>query len=619
MIRTLAQFDGNPAVAAGWNLAGDRLAAAGGQTVKIWDGDGSTVLLDATDVHTATITLAEWSPDGRFFLTADEAGGLILWDGESGRLAHRLEGHTKPIRGVDWSPEQDRLLTGGVDKTVIVWDLTTGKAQQVIPSDVGSILNVRWHPDGQRVLMVGKESAASLWGSEGSGPLARYVLESPERIGTVAWIHDGTQLLTGDHDGRIRTWDVESGAILNFLVGHTAAVEKVLVYDGEHHFLSVGKETSTDRPGSVRLWNVGSAREIQVLKDHIGEIEDVTWGRDQSEFVSVGGDGVMRLYTTAAQLEIPAIQAAEEGRVLSAGWIDGGSRILTAGGNTAAIWDAQNGEQIFMPPHDEQIWSVRLGDDGRLLMAASANGHVHIWQIDSGKEITTLVHSDNLDIYYARWDDAGGLIVTGDISGTLGLWDPTTYELRCWIKAANPDAPAGEAQTVNTIRFQKPAGLVVTSSHNGRVTMWDSRTCAWMYELPTNFTDAYEALWNKPRTQVLAYGEGSAPLIWDAERREVVARLVDDQAPGIGAFSAAWNGDETAVLAAGSDNVVRVWDASTGKLQTRLDAHDSRITTVSWIKDGTQILTASYDKLVRISDVQTGSTLITLRGHTDSR
>ncbi len=49
-IRTLAQFDDNPAVAAGWNLAGDRLAAAGGQTVKIWDGDGATVILDATDV-----------------------------------------------------------------------------------------------------------------------------------------------------------------------------------------------------------------------------------------------------------------------------------------------------------------------------------------------------------------------------------------------------------------------------------------------------------------------------------------------------------------------------------------------------------------------------------------
>ena len=618
-IRDLAQFEGE-AVAAGWNLAGDRLAAAGGQSVKIWDEDGATLILTATQAHTATLTLAEWSPDGRYFLSADESGGLILWDGQSGRLVHRLVGHSDKIKDIDWLPEQNLLLTGGLDERVIVWDLATGGRKEEFASDVGGIIFVRWHPDGQRFLMVGKKGAASLWGSDGGGSLVRYQLASNrERMETVAWLQNGAYLLSGDHDGHIRIWDVESGAIVNFLVGHSAAVQQVLVYPGEERFLSAGKEVSseTGSEGTVRLWDVGKAREIQVLQDHVGGIQDVSWGRNQSEFVSVGGDGVMRLYTTVAELEIPVIQAAN-GRVFSANWIDDESRILTGGGSNAAIWNAKSGENILNISHDEPIWSVRLRADGHQIIAASEGGHAHIWDADSGKEITTLVHPGDSTAYameYTRWD--AGVIVAGDTQGTISLWDPETLTMRCMIQVTDTLHPANPPKTAGTIRFQKADGPVVTSSHNGRVTMWDSRTCTWMYELPTNFTDAYEALWNKPRTQVLAYGEGDTPLIWDAEKEAVVAYLVDDQAPGMGAVSAAWNADESAVLAAGSDNIVRLWDARTGKLRKSLASHDGRITTATWIKNGSQILTASYDGLLRISDAQSGLPLVTLRGHTD--
>ncbi len=246
------------------------------------------------------------------------------------------------------------------------------QAQRVIPSDVGSIIFVRWHPDGQRILMVGKDSAASLWGDDGSGPLVRYVLGEARS----AW-----RRLPGFRMGRNCSlvtmtvvyapgmWRVERFSTSWSVI--LPPLQKVLVYDGEDRFLSVGKEDRASRqPGQCAPVGCRQCQGNPDIERPRRRDRGCDLGPRSERICLCGRDGVMRLYTTAAQLEIPAIQAAQ-GRVLSAGWIDGESRILTAGGNTAAIWDAQNGEPIFKPSHDEQIWSVRLGDDGRLLMAAS--------------------------------------------------------------------------------------------------------------------------------------------------------------------------------------------------------------------------------------------------------
>ncbi len=88
---------------------------------------------------------------------------------------------------------------------------------------------------------------------------------------------DGKQLLSANSDGSITIWDVESGCILNELLGHRGRVRSALFFGDGAGLISVGD----DEFESVRIWQLPSGREIwrEKSRSRFGTI------------VAVSGDG----------------------------------------------------------------------------------------------------------------------------------------------------------------------------------------------------------------------------------------------------------------------------------------------------------------------------------------
>jgi WD40 repeat protein len=82
--------------------------------VRLWDvatGDQGPVL-----AHSSAVYDAEFSPDGRWVVTA--AGRVGLWDASTGRLVLRLQGHEGIVRSAAFDPTGRTIVSGGDDQTV---------------------------------------------------------------------------------------------------------------------------------------------------------------------------------------------------------------------------------------------------------------------------------------------------------------------------------------------------------------------------------------------------------------------------------------------------------------------------------------------------------------------
>ena len=77
--------------------------------------------------HKLFLSGAQFSPDGKRFLTWSGDRTLILWDIDTGEMIHRLEGHRDSISGGGFLGEGSLIVSSSLDGCMKLWSAATGR------------------------------------------------------------------------------------------------------------------------------------------------------------------------------------------------------------------------------------------------------------------------------------------------------------------------------------------------------------------------------------------------------------------------------------------------------------------------------------------------------------
>jgi WD40 repeat protein len=113
--RTILRGHRDRVTAVSFSSSGDRLASASlDHDVRVWDvASGEQVLLVQ---HNTAVHDAQFSPNGRWLVTAANRGGL--WDAQTGTNVARLQGHEGTLTAAAFAPDGVTIVTGGVDGAI---------------------------------------------------------------------------------------------------------------------------------------------------------------------------------------------------------------------------------------------------------------------------------------------------------------------------------------------------------------------------------------------------------------------------------------------------------------------------------------------------------------------
>lgn len=113
--------------------------------------------------HQQLINHVQFSPDGRWLLSASFDKSVRMWDGTTGKFVATLRGHVGPVYQVSWSADSRLFVSASKDSTLKVWEARTRKLKVELPGHSDEVFAVDWSPDGSTVASGGKDKVVKLW------------------------------------------------------------------------------------------------------------------------------------------------------------------------------------------------------------------------------------------------------------------------------------------------------------------------------------------------------------------------------------------------------------------------------------------------------------------------
>lgn len=553
------------------------------------------------------------SNDGKYVLTGDFGGTVMLWEAETGREIRKLTGHSH-LDTIAFTPDGKYALASNTG-IVKLWDIRTGREVYTAgETDYSLGTGVISFLSGGKYFMISAPlSRPRVWETATGREMGGLTLPKDfiARSGQLIATPRSRLALTQTYD-RVKMrqepaqlWDLLTGKVIREFV-RSLPYHSVFTADGK--VLSARYEDN-----AIELWDPATDRTIWKSPGHTKSVDYVAVSANGAVAVSASkDDGTLRVWEAATGRPLQTI-AMPRGFRPNALSPDGKKIFLLDGAffgdhKTARLYDTMTGREIKAFTKDE-FESMAFTPDGRLILMRF--GKVALWDIPSGREVQRFEGSGQAVTGMAF---APKRNVAAMMSGkTVNIWDIAAGKRLAVLN--------GHVKEVAGAAFSPDGGTLATGSLDNTVRLWDLKTGRETLSLTAHAGGAVSVVWSPDGRYLASAGNDAVIKLWNGATGALVKTLTghtkkqttDVNKTFTGIYNVAFSPDGKRLVSCGTDGKIIVWDVATGReIKTLRGGHKDDVTAVAWSPDGRMLVSGGWDTTVRTWDVNSGRELKTL-------
>ena len=292
----------------------------------------------------------------------------------------------------------------------------------------------------------------------------------PTRFFRVAISPCGEMVAAGGEDGKAWLWEAASGRRHSYSLIPGATVRSV-AFVGEGDALAFAGGNWLRREGVLKVWHLGRS-DAKTLWTHNRPITALAASPDGKYLFAGSGDGVLRGWDLAGDVELPTIQAHDD-EITSLAFSPDGYALATAGADRMVrIWSRKLEPRASLRGHERVVRDIAFAPAGRRLASIDEQA-VLIWNLAEGRS-GRLQSGDLPTGRIAQRLDAPSGFFRGVAFGkdssslwTIGASLPGQSETRSW----DLDRPTGKIIR----RHDSPLAALAVSPDRSRLAAADSQ------------------------------------------------------------------------------------------------------------------------------------------------
>ncbi|KAG9066466.1 hypothetical protein KI688_001692 [Linnemannia hyalina] len=375
-------------------FCGDNHSAPGRDKISVYDTE-TWKRIHSLQGHDSKIIGVAFSPCSRYLVSGSWDGRLVLWNCETGVVNRIMEGHSAGTSAVAFSPCGKQVASVSLDKSLRLCDINTGACKVYVSdaatleprsswmSHIGNVTGVSFSPDGQLIVSCGGDSLVKLWDSN-TGALISVFTGHTKPVTSVEFSPDGSNIASSSHDHTVRLWEVNPIG-LSSQSSDSSDPRTGLAYSPDGRFLITGSFV-----GGVQQYNSETGDVALVIPVRTRGSECVAYSPDGLRFISGSRGGDLTAWDTQTG-KAAFTMCGHARRVICVAFSPCGQQIASGGyDKTVRLWDARSGLLLrVFSDHIGEILSIAFSRDGLKVASGSWGGDIRVWDVES--DITGLV------------------------------------------------------------------------------------------------------------------------------------------------------------------------------------------------------------------------------------
>jgi WD40 repeat protein len=449
-------------------------------SVTAWATDGWQIIgkLAPSTARARAVFFGHTEAPVAVVIADDQSHVMKVTNLADGRTVREFKGHSAPIGRVCVSDAGDVIASQAMDRTVRVWDVASGRCTHVFEAAGGFSpfealgQHMDLAPDGGRLLRLGADGRLVVWRisnaivlpAQSNGNGGQQVVSDARGNVLLGWNASQAWLWSAEPPRLMHMWNSPDNSIVNAGVNAEGTTAVIVMGDG-----------------SLRVWDV--------LLGKVGEPIAPVWGFD---FLPNGNRCVAGLADDEiAVLDLTGWQESKRFRLpratderaasgisrkLLRASPDGASLAVSLAGTSVHLFALPSGSLIrtFRTEAKDGVQDIRWNPNGTSLLVSNQNT-AELWSRE-GVHLFTGKMAHEFTMLSTAFSSGGRWFATAGGDGFVHIYNTNSGALQSSVKAGST--------FVNAISFSRNEELVMTSSNEGGVMIWNVQTGQPLSVLP---------------------------------------------------------------------------------------------------------------------------------------
>ncbi len=558
--RTLvAKFVGSNTV-----IAGERAKQA-----AVWDVDTGRRVMDLPVEVYDDLRTAESVDHSLVMIPASDDKTFTLYDSKTWKPLPSLPGRSARFSG------DGKVLTAIEGERVRQWSLPSLReleANATVPED-NSIQDVSF--DGS-LLLLARVPGAPTEGIIVEARTGRTVARIPDRIFYEggSFSPDGRFLIAERKDPvGIELWDAHNGSLVRALsateeLGWTTCVA----------FSPDSKKFITgNRNGILQVWDIDTGERFYFLDSQRNDIFRIEFSPDGKSVLSVAADGIAFLWDTDAMRSVVRLGGKGDEAVYVAFASDSKHFLTTHSDGTVRVWN----REVWQPAQSLQLANTALSDDGHFVVGKTETGTVVFRNTTDDTSKTTLEDSAN-EIKSIALNLPASLVAIAPVEGVVGLWNTKTGARTLQFAPASAGTEA--------MAFDPTGAQLATGGRDGKIRFWSTSDGKLLSEWLGNAEVEVHRIRFHPDGERIIVTSADSLQVRDRKSGTILfqTKLGEERwVEGV-----VLNADGSLLMITGEE-FPQIWDMKSYKPLQTLEGHSDEVFSGAFARDGRWVLTGS--------------------------